>query len=148
MKKFRRWIDYLSVKKKLIFYGYITIAPVLILICVVLLFNNYSKVSREQLENDRAGVDTLAESLSILQTDIKDFSTYICINNDIHELLTADNAEEKNKNARLWFEEAPMEIVQDMMSLKGHIKTIAIYPENGVRPYLRCMDASAYIAAA
>ena len=146
MKKFRRWIDYLSVKKKLIFYGYITIAPVLILICVVLLFNNYSKVSREQLENDRAGVDTLAESLSILQTDIKDFSTYICINNDIHELLTADNAEEKNKNARLWFEEAPMEIVQDMMSLKGHIKTIAIYPENGVRPYLRCMDASAYIS--
>lgn len=39
-----------------------------------------------------------------------------------------------------------MEMVQDMMTLKGHIKTIAIYPENGLRPYLRCMDASAYIA--
>jgi len=49
------------------------------------------------------------------------------------------------KNARLWLEEAPMAIVQDMMALKGHIKTIAIYPENGIRPYLRCMDGSAYI---
>lgn len=32
------------------------------------------------------------------------------------------------------------------MALKGHIKTIAIYPENGIRPYLRCMDASAYVS--
>ena len=32
-----------------------------------------------------------------------------------------------------------------MVALKGHIKTIGIYPENGVRPYLRCMDASAYV---
>lgn len=35
-----------------------------------------------------------------------------------------------------------MQIIQDMMALKGHIKTIA---ENGIRPYLRCMDASAYV---
>ena len=38
-----------------------------------------------------------------------------------------------------------MRIVQDMIALKGHIKTIAIYPENGLRPYLRGMDNSAYI---
>lgn len=145
MKRIRQWIDGLSVKKKLVFYGYMTITPVLILICVALLFSNYSKTVSEKLNNDRAGVDTLAESLGILQTDIKDFSTYICINQDIQKLVRADDPEEKNKNARLWLEEAPMEIVQDMMALKGHIKTIAIYPENGVRPYLRCMDASAYI---
>ena len=145
MKKIRQWVDHLSVKKKLIFYGYLTIAPVLIVICLILLFNNYNKVRTEKLENDTASVDTLAESLGILQTDIKDFSTYICINNDIHTLLTTEEMAEKNKNAKLWLEEAPMAIVQDMMALKGHIKTIAIYPENGIRPYLRCMDASAYI---
>ncbi len=32
-----------------------------------------------------------------------------------------------------------------MIALKGHIKTIAIYPENGVRPYLRGMDGSVYV---
>ena len=145
MQKIRQWVDHLSVKKKLIFYGYLTITPVLIIICLVLLVNNYNKVRKEKLENDTASVENLAESLGILQTDIKDFSTYICINNDIHELLTTSNVETKNKNAKLWLEEAPMAIVQDMIALKGHIKTIAIYPENGIRPYLRCMDASAYI---
>lgn len=146
MKKIKNWVDHLSVKKKLIFYGYVTIAPVLILICLFLFIYNYQKIQNDKLENDKSGVETLAESLGILQTDIKDFSTYICINNDIHALLTTDDVEEKNKNARLWFEEAPMSIVQDMMALKGHIKTIAIYPENGIRPYLRCMDASAYVS--
>lgn len=145
MKKIKQWVEYLSVKKKLVFYGYLTLTPVLVLICLILLFNNYQKIRTEKLENDTAGVETLAESLELLQTDIKDFSTYICINNDIRELLMADDAEEKNKNAKLWLQEAPMAIVQDMMALKGHIKTIAIYPENGVRPYLRCMDASAYV---
>ncbi len=145
MKRIRQWVNCLSVKKKLVFYGYLTIAPVLVLICLVLIVNNYHKICAQKLANDETGVDTLAESISILQTDIKDFSTYICINNDILRLLQTDEVEEKNKNARLWFDEAPMEIVQDMMSLKGYIKTIAIYPENGIRPYLRCMDASAYL---
>lgn len=146
MKRIRQWVDRLSVKKKLVFYGYLTLTPVLILICIILVVNNYNKVCADKLENDKTGVNTLAESLSILQTDIKDFSTYICINNDIHALLTTREAEIKNQNAKLWLEEAPMEMVQDMMALKGYIKTIAIYPANGVRPYLRCMDGSAYVS--
>lgn len=145
MKRIRQWIDCLSVKKKLVVYGYLTITPVLILICLVLIVNNYTKVREQKLSNDRTGVATLAESLSILQAEIKDFSTYVCINNDVRQLLTAENVEEKNENAKLWVEEAPMEMVQDMMALKGYIKTIAIYPENGIRPYLRCMDGSAYV---
>ena len=147
MTRIKQWVDHLSVKKKLIFYGYLILTLVLIIICLALLLKNYNDVIADRQKNDEASVSTLAESLGILQSDIKDFSTYICINNDIHNLLTANESEvqEKNKNAKLWLEEAPMAIVQDMMSLKGHIKTIAIYPENGIRPYLRCMDAGAYV---
>lgn len=146
IRNIKQWISRLSVKKKLIFYGYLIISPVLFLICIVLSFTNYDKVVSEKLENDISGVNSLAESVSILQTDVKDISTYICINNEIHNLLTAGNPEELNGNARLWLEYAPMQIVQDMISLKGHVKTIAIYPENGLRPYLRCMDGSAYVS--
>lgn len=145
MRKIKQWVNQLSVKMKLIFYGYLIITPVLILICAVLLFYNYNKDLESRLENDRSSVNALAESIFVLQSDIKDFSTYFCINDEVHALLTAKNAEELNKNAKLWLEEAPMQIVQDMVALKGHIKTIGIYPENGVRPYLRCMDASAYV---
>ncbi|WP_320967571.1 sensor histidine kinase [Hungatella hathewayi] len=145
MKKIKQWVNQLSVKMKLIFYGYLIITPVLILICAVLLFYNYNKDLESRLENDRSSVNALAESIFVLQSDIKDFSTYFCINDEVHALLTAKNAEELNKNAKLWLEAAPMQIVQDMVALKSHIKTIGIYPENGVRPYLRCMDASAYV---
>lgn len=40
MDKIKQWVDHLSVKKKLIFYGYLIITPVLFLICLVLLFSN------------------------------------------------------------------------------------------------------------
>lgn len=40
---------------------------------------------------------------------------------------------------------APMDMLEDMIALKGYIKTVAIYPENGVNPYLRCIDATAYL---
>ncbi len=142
MKKVRRWINGLSVKAKLIFYGYAIITPVLVLICVALLFYNYHKDIAERESADLNNVNTLAEGIHVLQTEIKDFSTYICINDDIKALLEEDNPAALNGNARLWSEAAPMQIVQDMIALKGHIKTIAIYPENGVRPFLRGMDGS------
>ena len=146
MKRIKQWVNGLGVKKKLVFYGYLTISPVLFIICVALLFYNYNNSLEEKLKNDLSSVNTLSDSISVLQSDIKDFSTYICINNDVHSLLVADNPQELNQNAKLWLEEAPMQIVQDMIALKGHIKTIAIYPENGIRPYLRCMDGSAYVS--
>lgn len=146
MKKIKQWVNGLSIKKKLIFYGYITISPVMILISLVLLFLNYNKVQEEWLENNSSHVKALAESIYVLQGEIKDFSTYICINNQIHELLTAEDPEEKNKNARLWEEEGPLQLLQDMLALKGYIRTFGIYPENGIRPYLRGMDGSVHIS--
>ena len=147
MKKIRQWMNGLSVKAKLICYGYLFITPVLVVICLILLANNYSRGIEEQLENDQANADTLADSINLLQTDIKDFSTYICINQEIQSLLKVESPDEYNKNARLWQEEAPMMVIQDMIALKGHIKTIAVYTENGIRPYLRGMDGSVYLSS-
>lgn len=146
MGRMKRWINRLSVKKKLIFYGYLIITPVLILLCGILFWYNYNKEMERRLNSDLSGVNALADGVQVMQNDIKDFSTYICINNDVRKLLVSKNISELNENSKLWLEDAPMEIVQDMISLKGHIKTIAIYPENGVRPYLRCMDGGAYIS--
>lgn len=145
MKKLRRWINGLNVRAKLVFYGYLTITPVLVLICTVLLLHNYQKSMGERLKTDMENVNAVAESIHVLQQEIKDFSTYICINDQIYRLLTAKDTEALNTNARLWFEEAPLQIVRDMIALKGHIKTIAIYPENGLRPYLYGLDGSVYL---
>lgn len=37
-------------------------------------------------------------------------------------------------------------MVEDMIALKGYTKTVAIYPENGVNPYLCCLDYSSYLS--
>lgn len=62
MGKVRQWIDRMSVKKKLVLYGYLTITPVLLAICLILIAHNYRQVRDERLENDRVSVHALAES--------------------------------------------------------------------------------------
>lgn len=145
MSHIKKWTNKLSVRKKIIFYGYLTITPVLLITCIILSFSNYNKALNERLENDIVGLNSLGDSVYMLQKDAEDISTYICINNDVIRILESNNIQFLNKNLNLWLEKAPMQIVQDMISLKGTIKTIAIYPENGVKPYLRGMDGSTYI---
>ncbi|MCR5704201.1 MAG: sensor histidine kinase [Eubacterium sp.] len=146
MKKVRQWVRKLSVKKKLILYGYLFITPILAGVCVILLFQNYDKELQEKLETDIRSVNTLADSINLLKADMENFSTYLCINSQVRELLTEENPAQKNQNARLWYDEAPMQMIQEMMALKGDVQTMAIYPENGIQPYLRCMDGSSYVA--
>ncbi len=146
MKGLKQWVSRLSVKKKLILYGYLFITPVLAAVCVILLFDNYDDVLKEKQDTDLRTVNALSDSIRLLQADMENFSTYICINDQIKALLTADNPEEKNANARLWYDEAPMQMLQEMMALKGSVQTMAIYPENGVQPFLRCMDGSSYVS--
>ena len=71
MRQIRNWVDHLSVKKKLVFYGYLTITPVLVVICLVLFFFNYRSGQQEKYASDYASVQTLAESMEIMQTDIR-----------------------------------------------------------------------------
>ena len=108
IKKIKKWVNRLSVKMKLIFYGYAIITPVLLVICVGMLLHNYKSVTEEQLIDNKASVVSLAESINLLQSDIKDYTTYICINQQIRDLLVAQDVDQLNANARLWQEDAPM----------------------------------------
>lgn len=145
MKRIKNWTNRLSVRKKLIFYGYLIITPVLLITCIVLMIYNYYEGLEEHLNKDIVEINSLEESVNILQKDVEDISTYICINNEIRRILESNEPQKLNQIPRLWLDMAPMQIVQDMIALKGHIKSIAIYPENGVHPYLRGVDGSSYI---
>lgn len=144
MKKVRHWVNGLSIKRKLIFYGYLTVFPVMILVSLALFIFNYDRGKQEWLNSNLSTVNVLSENLSGLHAEVKDFTTYLCINKQLSKLLTAHDIAEKNKNARLWEEETPIEYVQNVLALKGYIRTLAIYPENGIRPYLKGMDGSVF----
>lgn len=135
----------MSIKKKLVFYSYLFITPVLLIISLALFAKNYSRSQKEQRETYQKNVENLSEGIDTMLNGIMEMGTYICINQEIADLLQAEDAGSLNRDSQIWLHQAPMHILQDMIALSGQIKTLAIYPENGLKPYLRCMDASSYL---
>lgn len=146
MKRIKNWIARLSIRQKLIFYSYLFIIPVLLLISMLLLLHNYQAAVQSEEDRCIQSVQGISDSISVVQNNIMEMGTYISINEEIKKILTVDEPGELNRDARLWLNHAPMEIIQDMVAIDGQIKTVAIYPENGINPYLSCVDRSSYIS--
>ncbi|ONI44792.1 hypothetical protein AN641_05820 [Candidatus Epulonipiscioides gigas] len=138
-----KFLAKLDIKKKLIFLGYAITVPILIVICIMLFISNLNSSKKSQIESTQKELSSLNDSLNIVLEDIKNLSTYISINEQITKLLTTSD-DTINNNPQLWYDYAPMQIIHDMISIEGYIKTIAIYPENNIRPYLRGLDGSSY----
>ena len=143
--KWKQRIAGLSIKKKIILYTYAVVLPIIMIIGSVSFFRNYKEITETQNVRGKNRVQNLETNLAELNQSVSELATYICINQDVAEILKADNIGEMNRNSKLWLEEAPMRFVQDTLAIKGYMKTLAIYPENGVQPYIRCLDASACI---
>lgn len=146
MRQIKNWIRKLSIRQKLVFYSYLIITPILLLISILLLIHNYQLAVKSEENRCIQSVNSISESISVVQNNIMEMGTYISINNEIQKILTSDEPMELNRDARLWLNRAPMQIIQDMVAIDGQIKTVAIYPENGVNPYLRCVDRSSYLS--
>lgn len=145
MKQIKNWIRKLSIRQKLIFYSYLIITPILLLISILLLIHNYQTAVESEENRCIQNVQSVSESIGVVQKNIMEMGTYISINDEIRQILTTDEPDELNHDARLWLNRAPMKIIQDMVAIDGQIKTVAIYPENGINPYLSCVDRSSYI---
>lgn len=145
MKTVRQTINDLSIKKKIVFYSYLVLTPILVIISGFLFWKNYNDMSESQREIGRNSVKSLDDSFTSLCDTMADLSTYLGINNDVLKILKSEDAEKYNSDPRLWLNQAPMEFIQDTLALRGYIKTLGVYPENGVKPYLRCLDAASYL---
>lgn len=145
MKTVRQMINDLSIKKKIVFYSYLVLTPILVIISGFLFWKNYNDMSESQKEIGRNSAKILDDSFTGLCDTMVDLSTYLGINNDVLKILRSEDAEKYNSDPRLWLNQAPMEFIQDTLALRGYIKTLGVYPENGVKPYLRCLDATSYL---
>ena len=146
MKQIKNWILQLSIRKKLLFYSYLIITPILLLISILLLLHNYWSAVQFEVDRCIQSTQNISDSIHVVQTDIMEMGTYISINEEIKKILTVSDPEELNRDARLWLNHAPMKMIQDMVAIDGQIKTVALYPENGIHPYLSCVDRSSYIS--
>lgn len=142
MRQIRNWIAKLSIRQKLVFYSYAIITPILLLISILLLIHNYRAAVKNEENRCIQNVQNISDSIGVVQKNIMEMGTYISINDEIKQILTADEPGELNRDARLWQNRAPMQIIQDMVAIDGQIKSVALYPENGINPYLNCIDRS------
>ena len=142
MRRIKNWVAKLSIRRKLVFYSYVIITPILLLISILLLAHNYRSAVKSEENRCVQNVQNLSDSISVLQKNIMEMGTYISINDEIKQILTSDEPGELNRDARLWQNRAPMKIIQDMVAIDGQIKSVALYPENGIHPYLNCIDRS------
>ena len=144
MYKLKKWISRLSIRKKIIFYSYAAIIPILLLICGGLWLKNYEDQKEMQIEQNVNMLQSVEDNFEIARTEIIDMANYISVNQDINAILKTSEPEELNRDTRLWAHQASIQMIEDMAALKGSIKTIAIYPENGIRPYFHCIDSSTF----
>lgn len=97
-------------------------------------------------ETNSNKIQSLSDSISLVMEDVKNLSTYIAINQEVNQILSSNQPEQLNQDTGLWKKKDAIQMVEDMIALKGYTKTVAIYPENGVNPYLCCLDYSSYLS--
>lgn len=147
MKKIREKINRMSISSKLICSGYLIMTPILLIISILLGINNYKTSEQEKREQALQSTQNVGDSIQLMQNEMEDICIYVSINEDITRIFTTNNIYAMNMDSQLWIHRAPMSMIQNMIALKSYIKTIAIYPENGVNPYLSGLDASVHVSS-
>lgn len=143
----RKKMGDMNIRKKIIFYVYMILTPILLVICSLIASYRYSETRGEYEERQNSSVSTLAASLDIIQQDVNYLSLNMAINQDTRSILNASDVQSLNADSSLWIHKAPVQMIEEIVALKGYVRTLSLYPENGVIPYLRCMDSSAYISS-
>ena len=96
MKRLKYRIMELSIRKKLFFYSYLVLVPILLLISILLFCYNYEVAVQEEEDTCLSSVQGLSDSIEAMQKSIIEMGTYICINNDITVLLTSNRPQQLN----------------------------------------------------
>jgi two-component system sensor histidine kinase YesM len=142
MKKVYRLLDKLKVKYKIILSMYLIIGPLLLITTVYLYNRNTSSIEEKMIEFYKNQVNTIQENVNYLQADVLDIVTYLSINKDIRNILYQENGSPLSENPLIWEQNAPIDLIEDNISVKNHIKTLILYTENDIRPFYVSRDSS------
>lgn len=142
MLKIRDKFTKLKIKYKIILSMYLVIIPILIVASGYMYVRNYKETVKEMTNVYKNLTMTIDENINYLQADLLDLSTYITINSDVRVILYAKNKYSYQNQPLLWEQSAPTDFVKDMISIKSHIKSLILYPENGVQPFYISQDNS------
>lgn len=133
----------MRMQPKIIISIYLTLLPILLIGIGAVYVWNYKNVERENISLYERDTQTICDNIDYMQQDVMDISDYFAINANVHQILT--NKKEKYEDSGLfWTEDAPLSFVSDILAIKSQIKTVILYPENGLSPYYISRDSSVH----
>ena len=71
MQKIRLWIHDMGIRKKLIYYSYLVITPVLLLISIVLVVRNYGRMEDSRKLTQMQSVQSLEDNVDVLRQEMQ-----------------------------------------------------------------------------
>lgn len=132
MFRIKRTLLKLKIKYKIILAMYLFIFSMLLIVGSYLYFNQYKETVEDMTSVYQNLTQTVEENINYLEADLLDLSTYLCINSDVRYILNASKDNFTGNQPLIWEQSTPIDFVRDMISIKSHIKTLILYPENGI----------------
>lgn len=108
MKKLRKKIRDMSIRKKIVFYMYIVLIPLLLLVCTAVTVYRYQESRKEYAQLQMQSINNLQSSLDIIEEDVRNLSLNLAINDEIREILCIEDPEIVNQDVKIWQNMAPM----------------------------------------
>ncbi len=133
----------LFIRHKLILTIYLILFPVLIITSGIIFYNNYSKTFNDAVRQYDSILHAIGSNIEAIEKDVTDIAVYFSVNSEIHTLL-ADPTASLAKDTLFWTKQAPMDIIKDIFAIKNHMRTMILYPENGLAPFRVSNDASVH----
>lgn len=133
----------MQIRYKIILSIYAILLPVIITISVFLYINENRQIKKEMIQLYERFSQSIRDDISYMQQDILDIEDYYAVNSEIHKVLIADKASFEGDDL-FWYSNTPISFQQDMLAIKSHVKTLILYPENGLDPYYQSRDASVH----
>jgi two-component system sensor histidine kinase YesM len=132
----------MDLRHKIILSIYLVLFPVLIIAGGLLYLRDYRSIMEENINRYQSAIRRVDDSAAYLLKDMSDISVYFCVNADIIRLMSMSSSQ--NTDPLFWTKEAPMQFIRDILAIKSHIRTLALYPENGLPAFYVSRDASVH----
>lgn len=140
------WTKYyrnLRMRNKIIVSIYLILLPmVLVGSSVVFIWISRNK-ERETAQLYERFTQTICDNIDYMQQDVLDIADYFAVNADVHTVLSSRNVLNED-NGLFWTDTTPLSFLSNILAIKSQIKTVILYPENGLPPYYISRDASVH----
>ena len=147
MGRLRNWFNGLSIRKKMVAAIYGVLIPVQFVLFVFIYNYNYSHQIGEKNREINQALIAAADSIDEKLNSGRQVISYVMLDSDMDRLLHRKDVENLNTNSRFWYDISPMGFISEMSFTDGYVKTIGIYPENGLIPFVYSSDHTSCLDA-